>query len=313
MIDDRMHEFHPGGPNHTDQSVHGRRKAGGAVAVAERPTPAAAPRKRAPKAATAEKKTAPPAAPAEPKTPRKRAPKAAAGAKPTLAEVTGKPKASNRNTVAAAQKIYGGMFGGLNAKVNEATITYGNSMVIAGDITNAEGHRVGTFTRTIAKTSDGEPYAVHGSLYLSPKVHGQGFAEAFNANAIQWYRDNDVKSIHLFAAGDVGGYAWARAGYDWGNKSAPEGVLKRIRAASEPSDMGISVDGNSIPEDRLEDQRQLARDLLDRFETAEFGTVEYPTPYEVSQLGRWPGAGKDDMWIGKAIMLGSSWKGVRYL
>lgn len=289
-VDTRMHEFHPAPPPHV-QSSHGNRgqRAGMPAPKADSP---AAPK---PKAAA-----------------RKRAPKAE-GEKPKLADITGKAKASNRTTVAAAQKIYGGTFGGLNVKINEATITYSNSMVIAGDITNADGHRVGTFTRTIARPTDGEPYAVHGSLYLSPKVHGQGFGEEFNANAIKWYRDNGVKSVHLFAADDVGGYAWARAGYDWGNKSAPEGVLKRLRAASEPSDMGVSVNGNSIPGDRLEAQRQLARDLLDRFKTAEFGSVGYPTPYEVSQLGRWPGAGKDDMWIGKAIMLGSSWKGVRYL
>jgi hypothetical protein len=39
----------------------------------------------------------------------------------------------------------------------------------------------------------------------------------------------------------------------------------------------------------------------------------WPTPFELSQLGRWEGAGKDDWWIGKAIMMSSNWIGVKYL
>lgn len=291
--DTRMHEFHPAKPPHV-QSMHGNR--GKNVG------------KSAPKAS-------PPATP-EPKAFRKRAPKAV-GEKPKLADITGKAKASNRDTVKAAQKIYGGKFGGLSVDVTEATTTYDNSMVIAGNITNAEGHRVGTFTRTIARPREGEPYAAHGSLYLSPKVQGQSFAEEFNRNAVQWYRDNGVKTIRLHAADDVGGYAWARAGYDFADANSGKAIMMRVLAAAEPGSVPDTqrVENNMkrIPADRLAEQQRLAGDLFDRSETAEFGSVGYPTPYEVSQLGRWPGAGKDDMWIGKAIMLGSSWKGVRYL
>lgn len=290
-----LNEFHL--PGRHDQSTHGRR---GKRALPSVPNPPSVPDV--------------PVAPA-PKRARSTSPKAAPG-KPKLTALVRTEKPSDEKTVAEANKIWGGTFGGLTATVTEATpveLAGRNSLIVAGNIEDDQGNRVGTFTRSVSlNKEDGKRTASHSSLNLAPKMRGQGFAEAFNSNAIDWYRANGIGEVHLFTA-EVGGYAWARAGYDWGAPSGAEGVLKRVKAAAEPSSFGISVDGNAVPDDRLEAQRQLARDLLKRAESAKFGEVGYPTPYEISQLGRWPGAGKDDMWIGKAIMLDSSWQGVRYL
>lgn len=292
----RMHEFHPAPPPHV-QSSHGNRGGSKAVSVPDARTPKAL---------------------------RARAPKAATG-KPKLTDLVRKQKASDEATVAAANKIWGGTFGGLTAKVTKSTPIHlgsgpkGNrALVVEGVVTDASGREVGKFLRSLsAGRGKSKAVARHSALGLEPGVRGQGFAEGFNANAIDWYRANDVGSIELHANVDVGGYAWARAGYDWDDESSSRDVLTAVLAASgepsAPSSVVMRENVAKIPADRLVEQQKLADEMFGRGETAEFGEVGYPTPYEISQLGRWPGAGKDDMWIGKAIMLGSSWHGVRYL
>lgn len=236
--------------------------------------------------------------------------------RPKLGDVLARERASDAETVAQAQGIYGGMFAGLSAVVTESTAVHrgGKLLVTAGNVNDANGKRVGTFTRSISE-KDGKWIARHSSLNLASKVRGQGFAEEFNANAIGWYRDNGISEVHLNTA-EVGGYAWARAGYDFADVGGASAVLMRVLEAAEPGSTAhgdVNSKAARIPKDRLAEQRRIAGDLFDRSEGATFGDVGYPTPYEISQLGRWPGAGKDDMWIGKAIMLDSSWAGVRYL
>jgi hypothetical protein len=54
---------------------------------------------------------------------------------------------------------------------------------------------------------------------------------------------------------------------------------------------------------------RIGREFVDRLAGRTFGD-DLPSAYELSQLGRWQGAGKDDVWIGKLVMLGSAWLGI---
>lgn len=235
---------------------------------------------------------------------------------PKLGDMIARERPSDAETVAQAQAVYGGTFGGLTAVVTESTPVHTGAkfILVSGNVNDAAGNRVGTFTRAISE-KNGKFIARNSSLNLSPKVRGQGFAEGFNANAVDWYRDNGIAEVHLIAT-EVGGYAWARAGYDFASPQSATAVLMRVLEATEPGSTAhgdVNSKAARIPKERLAAQRLLAGELFDRSEGATFGNAGYPTPYEISQLGRWPSAGKDDMWIGKAIMLDSSWEGVRYL
>lgn len=254
------------------------------------------------------------------KTPAK--PKAAPAAKavpaPAETPAAGKPKIASVMTsgrkvtpehIAAAEKIYGGTFGGItvaNISVKEAGRKH---FQVEGDLLDANGRKVGKFNRGLhVDPEDGKLYAVHGDLEIDPNLQGQGFAQAFNANLIEWYRANGVDRVDLYANLDVGGYAWARAGYDWAEEEGPATIRKLLHKG---------VTGNTkfsnIPPERLDEQRKLAQQMIERMDSLEFGDPDYPTPYEISQLGRWEGAGKDDWWAGKAVMMGSGWEAVRPL
>jgi GNAT superfamily N-acetyltransferase len=252
--------------------------------------------------------------------------KPAAAGKPKVAEVMTSGRKVTPEHTAAAEKIYGGTFGGItvaNITVKEAGRKH---FQVEGDLLDADGRKVGKFNRGLhVDPEDGKLYAVHGDLEIDPNLQGQGFAQAFNANLIDWYRANGVDRVNLYANLDVGGYAWARAGYDWAEEEGPATIRKLLHqgVAGNPdlqkkphrsSDQPYrAARFRSIPAERLDEQRKLAQQMIERMESLEFGDPDYPTPYEVSQLGRWEGAGKDDWWAGKAVMMGSGWEAVRPL
>ena len=171
---------------------------------------------------------------------------------------------------------------------------------IQGDIVDSSGANVGNFVRRVYQ-EDGRLKVEHTNLKLDAELQGQGFAQAFNKQLFDWYRSSGVREVRLTANIDVGGYAWARAGYDWADGVAAENIRTELSRTAAAGD-------ERIPSDRLGEQRRLAAEMEDRFSGPRGDN--YPTPYEVSQLGRWPGAGKDDWWIGKAAMMGSEWEAV---
>ena len=180
---------------------------------------------------------------------------------------------------------------------------------------------MGTFTEAIHRRKNGELEVEHVMLALDSKVQGQGFARTFNKAMIKnVYRPAGVKRELLLANIDVGGYTWGREGYDW--KSDDVDGLLEMQDRIHQARLTDSEILNRVPAERREEQRLLARELfrdLDGTVTEDTDPDEelpdiiemWPTPFELSQLGRWPGAGKDDWWIGKSIMMGSNWWGVR--
>lgn len=176
---------------------------------------------------------------------------------------------------------------------------------ISGNITDADGNNVGYFERVLQVGDNGELEVKHERLALKEEVQGQGFAQAFNRRAQDWYEQSGVTAIRLNANIDVGGYAWARQGYDWADRESAQEIAHRLKNV-------ISKRDPAIPEDRWEEQVRQAKEMVDRL-SGRFGGPFYPTPYEVAQLGRWDGAGRGDTWIGKAALLGSDWDAVKKL
>jgi len=173
---------------------------------------------------------------------------------------------------------------GLSARVSKIT-DHGPGKPVEVELTfhDRGGVKVGDGIRVVEP--DGHSVH-HEALILSGPVQGQGFATRFNQNAERSYRTAGIDQIKLLANVDVGGYAWARAGYDFQNDRARGKVAHRAT--------------KMLGEFTAAEQAQI-RAVLD---DPDF------TPLAMAMAGWRPGA---TMWPGKRIMLGTSWGGVKKL
>lgn len=261
---------------------------------------------------------------------------------PLVTSETDNPPDLPFDNVRQLREIFRGEFkGGFSTKVTELDWARGNSRFrVQGKVLNKKGEEVGDFTRVFKIKSNGTFAVEHEYLLLDEAVQGQGFAQEFNKRAFEGYRRMGVQQVELQADIDVGGYAWARAGYDWLDDDVPslaemhdrvEDARMPVMTAPPPRTQKQIDDGHwpishnlyKIPAERREEQAALAQQLwLNIGKTVSMDTEDdelpdiiemWPTPAQLADLGRWEGAGKDDWWIGKAIMMGSNWMGVRYL
>lgn len=256
-------------------------------------------------------------------------------------ENTVTPPKIPKQLIQQLKDTFTGEFSGFKTKVGSIEWAKGRHRLrVGGEIFDGDGKEVGEFKRVFKINSAGVFMVEHEYLLMDSDVQGQGFASKFNKQAFENYRKMGVERVQLQADIDVGGYAWAREGYDWApdDTASLAEMLTRIDDARAPQlaeppprtqkqiDDGyypISHNLYKIPEERREEQAALARNLWrDIGGTVDMDTPDdelediiemWPTAFELSQLGRWPGAGKDDWWIGKAIMMGSNWIGVKYL
>lgn len=201
-----------------------------------------------------------------------------------------------------------GDFGGLHTKVTSWNRSYSGALMVEGEVLDSRGHRVGTIAQDYYRDRrrNGEIVAHHGYMSLDASVQGSGFATAFGGHLLTWYKASGVAELHTMADIDVGGYTWARGGFNWATTAVARTMISRLRRfVNSLDDPRTRMRG--APD--LAEQARIGRDLLDRAAFART-LAEFPTAYEISQLGRWDGAGKDDMWIGKRTLLGSNWDAV---
>lgn len=192
----------------------------------------------------------------------------------------------------------------------------GQTTTIEGVVRDGRGRQVGNWERTLFFPPEtwnwglttATPVARHVSFEIDKSVQGKGFGEAFLEHSEREYAKAGIDHVMVTAAGTVGGYAWARAGFDW--NAFPKRVLENL------SDFG---DGDlaGVPRDVPEAIAKEADRLHDRFYsfTGHSPSETWPTPYEVAMLGRefsWTvktGGREFEMWPGKALMLQSWWVG----
>ena len=242
---------------------------------------------------------------------------------PTQAQVTTADAAAiatpSPKSLEAAKKVWNTDLGnGYRASVEDVRSTGYDDYPqhVAGIFSDSKGNAVGSFSRIIAVDPSGEMRAIHKSLFLSPDIQGQGLVSKFNAAAEEKYRQMGVKSIALSTDG-VGGYAWARAGYDWqfDPQVDDRGILAEDvnRVLNSIDGAAYELYGEQNPDiyDMISTQIRELLQRVQRFEANDAADVTWlPTPYELSQIGWQPGA---DTWPGKNGMIGASWDGVKYL
>jgi hypothetical protein len=155
-----------------------------------------------------------------------------------------------------------------------------------------DGSQVGRFTRDLRLHPNGRLEVHHSWLKLDAEAHGTGFARGFNDQAFARYAQAGVDDVTIHAALTVGGYAWARQGFEL----VGEGV----------DDMARAVD-RAAKVTRLVDR---ARQRLDPAEFARLdqrlyrgGPLRPDALTSVQELAALP--------VGKSILVGSSWHGAR--
>lgn len=239
----------------------------------------------------------------------------------------------------AARGVFEGVHGGLSVKLKKLAADDG---YFEADLSihDHTGQQIGRVVRTIGRDEDGNLFATHVLLKVSSDTRGQGFAQSFNRQLEDWYRESGIQRIELRADIDVGGYAWARSGYTWQDGKVPSSIRDRLVQAIAPhrshdyhvdfdkdgnytvttnggeslgsyefyDDVHTAIGMHALDSSPNTSERREAKALL-----ARIGAGEHVTPFEISQLGRPAGAGRDDTWPGKLALLGSDWEGVKWL
>ena len=223
----------------------------------------------------------------------------------------------------AMRSVFEGKFGKYTTKV---TSTGGRDGVMWAEGTiHSRGMEVGRFSRSISRGRredggdlEGKIYANHSLLEMdSKRTQGSGFAAEFNGRAVDFYRTTGVDRVYLDAH-SVGKYAWASQGFDFQSPKLHMDELREnvslLRAGRSTNQYGETIPKKLRTAKNLDRQLSAAESLLARAAQSSPGRADYPTAYEFSQLGRSPGQGKNDLWLGKSTLLnGSTWQGVLYL
>ncbi|GAA0505820.1 putative T7SS-secreted protein [Saccharopolyspora thermophila] len=237
--------------------------------------------------------------------------------------------------LAAFRDALDGQYGDLNLNVSVKDIFgFDNKYQVFADITDSSGRNIGEIHRIFERHDDGIT-AHHNRLELNPEFQGAGFAKEFNGTLENWYRASGVNEIKLLANIDVGSYAWARQGYEFASQSeAVSDILPRLRneiARAEDELNGLrqglhqpGVDADTLRREIITWEQTLkdARDVEARFFE---GSDRFPTPREISELGRPKDLesreSRDLQWLGKNVLLGTDertgttvrWNGVKRL
>ena len=85
-----------------------------------------------------------------------------------------------------------------------------SGLIIKGYVYDQDGKTAGSFIRKL----DGRGVE-HNKFVMGPEYRQQGFGSRFYQNSEAVYRRIGVKAVHLNANMAVGGYAWARMGFDF--------------------------------------------------------------------------------------------------
>ena len=144
--------------------------------------------------------------------------------------------------------------------------------------------------------SGGELTVHHERLEFTEEARGQGIGSAMDKATTEYYKSIGVDRIRLIANIDVGGYAWARLGYDFYHPEDAQIAL-------------IYMDRHATTAPKYLADRAAVEAKIAKFK-ASGNEADNATAFEVSQIGREPGM---TTWPGKEQMLTQEWQAVRQL
>ena len=182
---------------------------------------------------------------------------------------------------------------------------------ITGEIVDRDGNKVGGYLRSWDVNAPGA--MTLDSFYVEEEHQGKGIGSAFAMESLQRAREQGLNRIHTSGLShpdtdrpSVGGYTWARQGYDfnpsWAGQSGPR-MAKMLEDRLDKWD----AEGVEVP-DELRDE---VTDISQRLRSADTGLgsrvlpENFPTPNEVATLGHGIAVGDMDGendWMGRALL-----------
>jgi GNAT superfamily N-acetyltransferase len=197
-----------------------------------------------------------------------------------------------------ARQMFEGTWGGYTSTVTQVTNPRPGLITVSGIVRKSgstRGAEAGIFTRSFRQGGD-----VHHDLLVMDRAHqGTGFARGFYEHTTNAFRRDGFSQVTLMANIDIGGYAWARAGFDFAPGQA---ALSRAAIAARSGSIRRSNPG------RYTRQEAMQARLM--------GLRPGTTPRDFSQIGRnrsWFDDNGIEHWFGKDLLLGTVWNGVRKL
>ncbi|MFF0542093.1 hypothetical protein ACFYTF_04585 [Nocardia thailandica] len=140
---------------------------------------------------------------------------------------------------------------------------------------------------------NGELVASHELLAVTDGFKDTGLGHAYFARLGPWYQQSGVDRLSIYASLEDGGYAWARAEFEW-DRADPR---KFERSMSSVRGRLSTVRADATPADQARIDAMLAR--LD----AGPDSPEFPRPVDLARMSG------DDTRLGRTVMRGSSWTG----
>lgn len=181
-----------------------------------------------------------------------------------------------------------------------------------------------SFRLTFKTDHQGKTYISQDSMVLGAEVQGNGLAARWADQLQKQYRENGLDYVTVHADIDVGGYAWAKAGFDFRDEHTHKSFLNRLQSAlgtlsGDPTVEWVYMQRRGGTNSRLHMSLETQREVTSLVERSQRG--EHITPLEIALLGwgqrdrdgfqGWttPDGSQVDMWLGKAYMLGTDWYG----
>lgn len=198
-----------------------------------------------------------------------------------------------------------GQYGDLHLRMGTVSVTPPNpdegehgAYIMGGTIYNFDGDDVGSFERRVNRDVHGNISVEHTELIIDEDHRGTGFSTEFGATMNAYYEQAGIQSVSLHATLEDGGNAWARAGYTWDtrNQDHLEGSIANVRGRLD------EVRATASPADQV-----LIDDITERMDQFGPGTEAFPSPREIARLSG------DDPELGRTVMRGSDWYGIREL
>lgn len=157
---------------------------------------------------------------------------------------------------------------------------YDQGYKVSADIQTLDGTPAGTLVRTFSKFGD----EVHNDYFVindyGTNLRGKGFGAKFYKASEEAYKEMGFEKVTIEANISVGGYAWARMGYDF--------------------------DTSRGDYYKQEVQKSFVNTYKNRY-----GTLPTALPQSASEMAAF--TGDDGYKVGKNAMLGSYWLAVKYL
>lgn len=218
---------------------------------------------------------------------------------------------SHTSAVALARELWTGSFGDskFSARIPADRVVVGAADIrpehsSVGLILKADGfitdpkeqdREIGRFKRRLTADSSGKLVAHNDYIDLAADKHRTGFARGFHNHAVEGLRQLGADRIETLAT-DVGGYSWARLGFDY----AVDGVDELSRATSRAVEARMAVEMSHA---------------FDEISGSEYASltprlIEHGAVWEPGLLASTQDLLKLEGTLGKRILLGSGWHGV---